>query len=165
MLPGHAVLFDYRVNVDPSPAFSLQTRLPSRIMAINAKSVLAVSQVAARDMIARGKGGAIVTVSSQASMVGIVDHASYCESPNSSFISPTVAVHTAPDSVCTAGASSAGASKGAVDQLTRVMAAELGPHKVRATPVSPHDLGVCSRLPVTPGLPPSLASHRPFSLP
>ncbi|HEY3330356.1 MAG TPA: glucose 1-dehydrogenase [Capsulimonadaceae bacterium] len=51
--------------------------------------------------------GAIVNVSSQASQVALVDHTAYC------------------------------ASKGALDQLTRVMALELGPHGVRVNAVNP----------------------------
>jgi L-xylulose reductase len=76
-------------------------------MAVNVRAVLVMTQVVARGMIARGKGGAIVNVSSQASMVGIADHAAYC------------------------------ASKGALDQLTRVMALELGPHQIRVNAVNP----------------------------
>lgn len=76
-------------------------------MAVNVRAVLVMTQVIARGMIARGKGGAIVNVSSQASMVGIADHAAYC------------------------------ASKGALDQLTRVMALELGPHQIRVNAVNP----------------------------
>jgi len=77
------------------------------VMSVNVKAVLAVSQVVARDMIARGKGGAIVNVSSNASMIGVADHAAYC------------------------------ASKGALDQLTRVMAIELGPAGIRVNCVNP----------------------------
>ena len=51
-------------------------------------------------MIARGKGGSIVNISSQASKVALNDHTLYC------------------------------AAKGALDQMTRVMALELGPHQV-----------------------------------
>lgn len=51
--------------------------------------------------------GAIVNVSSQASQVALTDHTSYC------------------------------VSKGAVDQLTRMMALELGPHNVRVNAVNP----------------------------
>ena len=62
-------------------------------------------------VIARGMiardGGSVVNLSSQASMRGIADHAAYC------------------------------AAKGAVDQLTRVMALELGPHNIRVNAVSP----------------------------
>jgi NAD(P)-dependent dehydrogenase (short-subunit alcohol dehydrogenase family) len=76
-------------------------------MAVNVRAVLVMTQVIARGMIARGQGGAIVNLSSQASMVGIADHAAYC------------------------------ASKGALDQLTRVMALELGPHQIRVNAVNP----------------------------
>lgn len=76
-------------------------------MAVNVRSVLIVSQIIARNMIARGQGGAIVNISSQASMAALVDHAAYC------------------------------ASKGALDQLTRVMALELGVHKIRVNTVNP----------------------------
>lgn len=76
-------------------------------MAVNVRAVLVVTQVVARGMIARGNGGAVVNLSSQASMVGIADHAAYC------------------------------ASKGALDNLTRVMALELGPHQIRVNAVNP----------------------------
>lgn len=76
-------------------------------MAVNVRSALVVSQVVARGMIVRGEGGAIVNLSSQASMVALRDHASYC------------------------------ASKGALDQLTRVMALELGPHQIRVNSLNP----------------------------
>ncbi len=45
-------------------------------MAVNCRAALVVSQVVAKGMIARGGGGAIVNVSSQASMVGLAHHAS-----------------------------------------------------------------------------------------
>ena len=37
------------------------------------------SQIAAKSMIDRKVGGAIVNVSSQASLVGLADHAAYCK--------------------------------------------------------------------------------------
>lgn len=77
------------------------------IMAVNVRAALVVSQVVARGLIARGAGGAIVNVSSQSSLRALHDHASYC------------------------------ASKGALDQLTRVMALELGPHNIRTNAVNP----------------------------
>lgn len=77
------------------------------VMAINVRAALVVSQIAARNMIARGATGSIVNVSSQASKVGLVDHTSYC------------------------------ASKGAMDQLTRVMCVELGPKGIRSNCVNP----------------------------
>jgi NAD(P)-dependent dehydrogenase (short-subunit alcohol dehydrogenase family) len=76
-------------------------------MAINVRAVLIISQIIARGMIERGQGGAIVNLSSQASMVALQDHAAYC------------------------------ASKGALDQLTRVMALELGPHQIRVNAINP----------------------------
>ena len=58
-------------------------------------------QVFARGLIERGAPGAIVNISSQASQRCLPNHAVYCT------------------------------SKAAVDQLTRCLAYELGPHKVR----------------------------------
>lgn len=78
-----------------------------RTIAINVRASLIFGQVAAHGMIERGQGGAIVNVSSQASMVALADHTGYC------------------------------ASKGAVDQLTRMMALELGPYKIRVNAVNP----------------------------
>jgi L-xylulose reductase len=78
-----------------------------RTMAVNVRAVMTISQIVARGLIERGQGGAIVNVSSQSSSVGLPDHASYC------------------------------ASKGALDQLTRVMAIELGPHGIRVNAVNP----------------------------
>ena len=76
-------------------------------MAVNVRAIMVVSQIVARQMIARSEGGAIVNVSSQSSVRALPDHATYC------------------------------ASKGAVDQLTRVMALELGPHQIRVNAVNP----------------------------
>lgn len=78
-----------------------------RTMAVNLRSVFVISQIIARGMIERKTGGAIVNLSSQASMRGLPDHTAYC------------------------------ASKGALDQLTRVMALELGPHQIRVNAVNP----------------------------
>ncbi|XP_012269312.2 L-xylulose reductase [Athalia rosae] len=74
---------------------------------VNLKSVINVSQIVSKNMIDRGKGGSIVNVSSQASQAALKDHAVYC------------------------------ASKAALDQLTRVMALELGPHNIRTNTVNP----------------------------
>ncbi len=78
-----------------------------RTMAVNVRAVMVVSQVVAAGMVQRGRGGSIVNVSSIASSIALRDHASYC------------------------------ASKGALDQLTRVMALELGPHGIRVNAVNP----------------------------
>jgi L-xylulose reductase len=78
-----------------------------QIMATNVRAVLIVSQVIAGKMVARGQGGAIVNVSSQSSKRVLQDHTAYCT------------------------------SKGALDQLTRSMALELGPHNIRVNAVNP----------------------------
>ncbi|XP_077407158.1 L-xylulose reductase isoform X2 [Vanacampus margaritifer] len=74
---------------------------------VNVKAVLHVSQVVAHGMIARGSGGSIVNVSSQASQCALKNHTVYC------------------------------ATKGALDMLTKVMALELGPHQIRVNSVNP----------------------------
>lgn len=78
-----------------------------KLFAVNVKAVINVSQIVAEGMKRQGKGGAIVNVSSQAGMVALKDHALYC------------------------------ATKGALDQLTRVMALELGPYQIRVNSVNP----------------------------
>jgi NAD(P)-dependent dehydrogenase (short-subunit alcohol dehydrogenase family) len=78
-----------------------------RLMAVNARAPLILAQEYARDCIARGRGGAIVNVSSISSFIGFADHAAYC------------------------------ASKGALDGLTRVMANELGRKGIRVNGVHP----------------------------
>ena len=78
-----------------------------KVLSVNLRATMIVAQAVAKGMVARGQGGAIVNVSSQASMVALADHTSYC------------------------------VSKGGVDQLTRVMALELGPHNIRVNAVNP----------------------------
>jgi len=78
-----------------------------KVMDINVKSMLFVSQIIAKKMISNKTGGSIVNVSSQASMTALPLHTSYCT------------------------------SKGAVDQLTRMMALELGPYQIRTNAVNP----------------------------
>lgn len=91
----------------PQPFLETSAQAFDETMAINVRAMMIVSQVIAKGMIVRGTGGAIVNVSSQASQAALLDHTSYC------------------------------ASKGAVDQLTRVMALELGPHQIRVNAVNP----------------------------
>lgn len=78
-----------------------------RVMAVNARAAMIVAQVVARGMIERKANGVIVNVSSQSSMRAVPLHTAYC------------------------------ASKGALDQLTRMMALELGPHGIRVNSVNP----------------------------
>jgi L-xylulose reductase len=76
-------------------------------MAVNLRAVMIVSQVIAKRMIERGVAGSIVNVSSMASFQALHDHAAYC------------------------------ASKAGLDQLTAVMAVELGTHGIRVNSVNP----------------------------
>lgn len=91
----------------PQPFLEQSVEALDKTMGVNLRAAMVISQVVARGLIARKSGGAIVNLSSQASLVGIADHAAYC------------------------------ASKGALDQLTRVMALELGPHDIRVNCVNP----------------------------
>ncbi len=77
------------------------------IHAVNTRAPLIVSQEYARDRMARGLGGAIVNVSSNAAWMGWADHAAYC------------------------------ASKGGLDAMSRVMANELGRVGIRVNCVNP----------------------------
>ncbi|MFV0382640.1 SDR family oxidoreductase [Paracoccus sp. (in: a-proteobacteria)] len=78
-----------------------------KVIAINARGALLVTKYAARSMIRLGRGGAIVNVSSQAALVALRGHVSY------------------------------GASKAALDSITRVSALELGRHGIRVNGVHP----------------------------
>ncbi len=78
-----------------------------KVIDINARGTLLVMKYASETMIKSAKGGAIVNVSSQASLVGLAGHVSYAS------------------------------SKGAVDAMTRVSALELGKHNIRVNAVNP----------------------------
>ncbi|WP_156752203.1 SDR family oxidoreductase [Mycobacterium sp. ACS1612] len=78
-----------------------------KVISINARGSLLVIKHVAPGMIERGRGGAIVNVSSQASLVALPGHISY------------------------------GSSKAAVDNITRVSALELGRHNIRVNSVNP----------------------------
>lgn len=77
------------------------------VMAINARGTLLVTKYASRTMIRLAKGGSIVNVSSQASLVALENHVSY------------------------------GSSKAAMDNITRVSALELGRYGIRVNSVHP----------------------------
>ena len=77
------------------------------LMAVNVVAAMIFGQETAKSLIARGRKGAIVNVSSIASSMGLADHTAYCS------------------------------SKGALDSLTMVMANELGRHGIRVNAVNP----------------------------
>ncbi|SER32574.1 SDR family oxidoreductase [Microlunatus flavus] len=78
-----------------------------RVMSINARGALLVIKYTSRSMISAGRGGSVVNVSSQASLVALNGHVSY------------------------------GSSKAALDNITRVSALELGRHGIRVNSVNP----------------------------
>ena len=78
-----------------------------KVLAINLRGMFLVAQAVAQKMVARGKGGAIVNMSSTNGLVGEDKYAHY------------------------------GASKGGVLMLTKTMAIELGPYGIRVNAVCP----------------------------
>jgi len=88
------------------PALQVTEADFDELMAVNLRGLFFSCQAAARHLLARGRGR-IVAMSSQASLVGIRDHALYC------------------------------ASKGGVNQLVRVLALEWGPLGVTVNAVAP----------------------------
>ena len=64
----------------PQPLLDTTVDAFDRTMHVNVRAVLLITQVIAKGMIARGRGGAIVNLSSQASMAALADHAAYCAS-------------------------------------------------------------------------------------
>ena len=78
-----------------------------KVISINARGALLVTKYASATMIRLGRGGAIVNVSSQASLVALAGHISY------------------------------GSSKAALDNITRVSALELGRYGIRVNSVNP----------------------------
>ena len=76
-------------------------------LGVNVRAMMVVSQVVARGLVERKAKGAIVNISSVANTLAFQDHTTYC------------------------------ISKGGVDQLTRCMAMELGPHGIRTNAVAP----------------------------
>ena len=78
-----------------------------KVITINARGALLVTKYTSRSMIRLGRGGSIVNVSSQASLVALSGHISY------------------------------GSSKAALDNITRVSALELGKYDIRVNSVNP----------------------------
>lgn len=77
-------------------------------------------------MIARGVPGTIVNVSSQASQRALANHSVYCEWCLLYSDPPTLTLASLGPTM----SSLTGSIKAALDMLTKMMALELGPHKV-----------------------------------
>jgi NAD(P)-dependent dehydrogenase (short-subunit alcohol dehydrogenase family) len=78
-----------------------------RVIAVNLKGIFLAGQAAARQMVKQGGGGAIVNMSSVNAVVAIPNQVPYV------------------------------VSKGAVNQLTKVMALSLAPHRIRVNGIGP----------------------------
>jgi NAD(P)-dependent dehydrogenase (short-subunit alcohol dehydrogenase family) len=78
-----------------------------RVLRVNLKSMFLCGQAAARQMVAQGGSGAIVNMSSVNAILAIPDQVPYC------------------------------VSKGGVNQLTKVMALALAPHRIRVNGIGP----------------------------
>ncbi len=91
----------------PTPFMQLSASEFKRILEVNVLGLFYVSQAVAKLMIARGKGGSILNVSSLVAQRPFVNMAHY------------------------------NASKGAVSMLTQSMALELGPYKIRVNEICP----------------------------
>jgi NAD(P)-dependent dehydrogenase (short-subunit alcohol dehydrogenase family) len=77
------------------------------MMAVNLRGVFFTSQAVARVMIAAGKGGRIINLSSQGGLVGLPNAAVYCT------------------------------SKGGVNMMTKVLALEWAPHDITVNAIAP----------------------------
>jgi NAD(P)-dependent dehydrogenase (short-subunit alcohol dehydrogenase family) len=91
----------------PEPFVDVAEETLDRVLAVNVKATFLVSQLAALKMIAAGRGGAIVNLSSQMGHVGAPRRTVYCT------------------------------TKHAVEGLTKAMAVELAPHGIRVNAVAP----------------------------
>ena len=90
-----------------SPAIETAADDFDAVMKVNLRGAYFASQAVAKAMIANGRPGSIINISSQMAVVGGVDRAVYC------------------------------ASKHAVEGFTKSMAIELGPHRIRVNTVCP----------------------------
>lgn len=77
------------------------------VFALNVRAAYFMAQAAAREMIAAGRPGSIINMSSQMGHVGAPERAVYC------------------------------ASKHAIEGMTKALAAELGPHQIRVNTLCP----------------------------
>ncbi|MGI4977575.1 MAG: SDR family oxidoreductase [Janthinobacterium lividum] len=89
------------------PALETTQAAFDAVLRVNTWAPLRLAQVFANGLVARGRPGAIVNVSSTAAARGLALHAAYC------------------------------ASKAGLDALTRVLAIELGAHGIRVNSVNP----------------------------
>jgi NAD(P)-dependent dehydrogenase (short-subunit alcohol dehydrogenase family) len=91
----------------PEPFLQVRERSLDALLEVNVKGTFLAAQAAARRMVAGGRGGAIVNLSSQMGHVGAAGRSVYC------------------------------ATKHAVEGLTKALAVELAPQGIRVNSVAP----------------------------
>jgi NAD(P)-dependent dehydrogenase (short-subunit alcohol dehydrogenase family) len=91
----------------PGPFLETTVADYDAVFSLNVRASYFLAQAVARRMVANGRPGSIINVSSQMGHVGAANRAVYC------------------------------ASKHAVEGMTKAMAAELGPHRVRVNTLCP----------------------------
>ncbi len=107
-LGGIDILVNNAVHLGLSPTFvDVPDELLVAVITVNVLGYHRCGQAAARRMIAQGGGGAIVNVGSNTADRPVHGRTAYC------------------------------ASKGAIDALTRAMALDLAPHRIRVNTVAP----------------------------
>ncbi len=91
----------------PTPFLEIADAEFDRVLAINLRAAFTGGQAAARQMVAQGRGGVIINMSSVNALLAIPGLVAYA------------------------------CSKGAMNQLTKVMAVELAPHGIRVVAIGP----------------------------
>lgn len=91
----------------PQPFLEVSEANLDRVLTLNAKGAFLVAQAAARCMLANGTGGCIINMSSQMGHVGAAGRTVYCM------------------------------TKHALEGLTKAMAVELAPHRIRVNAIGP----------------------------
>jgi NAD(P)-dependent dehydrogenase (short-subunit alcohol dehydrogenase family) len=91
----------------PAPALDVTEEQWDAVASTNLKGTFFLAQALARTWVAAAAGAVVVNIGSQAGTVGIEERAAYC------------------------------ASKGGLDQLTKVLAIEWAPHGIRVNTVAP----------------------------
>jgi NAD(P)-dependent dehydrogenase (short-subunit alcohol dehydrogenase family) len=91
----------------PEPFVDVSEERLDRILTLNVRSAFLVAQASARRMIAGGRGGSIIHMSSQMGHVGAPNRTVYCM------------------------------TKHAIEGLSKAMAVELAPHRIRVNAIGP----------------------------
>jgi NAD(P)-dependent dehydrogenase (short-subunit alcohol dehydrogenase family) len=105
--PAFDILVNNAGTNRPKPFLDVPVEDYDAIMGLNVRAAYFLAQAVARAMVAAGRGGSIINVSSQMGHVGAARRSVYC------------------------------ASKWAMEGMTKAMAVELGPHRIRVNTLCP----------------------------